>query len=229
LDDSNNVYNTSYLYDDRSLLIYYEFSWKVTSIAVDWENEHSNWLTDMGYMGCFLLPSILLTSLYGCVPLKYLKDSLKFIGDHNYQKGGLQNMTCIKILIAAILCLSIGSMCDELGGATDIENFPTTADIESLPGEESAEARFEAGMGSAWTGGLSWVEQRQSEELASFLSDEAVGEETIPTQICFTIINDTAIYSILMGHNVTLALNATGQAVVLADGSPIGYLQPIEG
>jgi hypothetical protein len=139
-------------------------------------------------------------------------------------------MTGIKILIVAILCLSIGAMCDELGEATDIENFPTTADIESRPGEESAEARFEAGMGSAWTGGLSWIERRQSDELASFLSDEGtVGEETIPNQICFTVMNDTAIYSILIGHNLTLALNATGQAVVLADGSPIGYLQPIEG
>jgi len=130
-------------------------------------------------------------------------------------------MNCIKILVAAILCLSIGAMCDEL------VDFPTTADIESRPGEESAEARFEAGIGSAWTGGLSWVEQRQSKELASFLSDEAVEEETIPNQICFTIMNDTATYPILMGHNVTLALNANGQVVVLADGSPIGYLQPI--
>jgi len=112
-------------------------------------------------------------------------------------------------------------MCDELG------DFPPTADIENRSGEESAEARFEAGLGSAWTGGLSWVEQRQSKELASFLRNEAAGEETIPNQICFTVLNDTAAYPILMGHNVTLALNARGEVVVLADGSPIGYLQPI--
>jgi hypothetical protein len=35
-------------------------------------------------------------------------------------------------------------------------------------------------------------------------------------------------YPILMGYNVTLALNAIGQVVVIADGSLIGYLQPIE-
>ena len=130
-------------------------------------------------------------------------------------------MTGIKILIAAILCLSIGATCDEFG------DFSTTANIESRPGEEAAEARFEEGLGSAWTGGLSWVEQRQSKELATFLSDESVEDETIPNQICFTIINETATYPILMGDNVTLALNANGQVVVLADGSPIGYLQPI--
>ncbi len=56
-------------------------------------------------------------------------------------------MTGIKILIAAFLCLYIGAACDELGDAMDIENFPPTADIESRPGEESAEARFDAGMG----------------------------------------------------------------------------------
>ncbi len=138
-------------------------------------------------------------------------------------------MTDIKILIAAFLCLSIGAVCDEVGDAMDIENFPPTADIESRPGEESAEARFEVGMGSAWTGGLSWVERRQSEELSSFLSDEAVGEKTIPNQICFAIMNDTAAYPVLMGHNLSLALNSNGRVIVLADGSPIGYLQPMDG
>ena len=113
-------------------------------------------------------------------------------------------MTGIRIFIAVFLLLSIVAMCDELGEAVDIENVHSTSDIESRPGEEAAEARFEAGIGSAWTGGLSWVEQRQSNELASFLSDEAVGEETIPNQICFAIMNDTAAYPILMGHNVTL-------------------------
>jgi hypothetical protein len=88
-------------------------------------------------------------------------------------------MTGIKILIAAILCLSIVAMCDEPGEAVDIENFHSTSDIESRPGEEAAEARFEEGRGSAWTGGLSWVEQRQSKELATFLSDEAVEDDTI--------------------------------------------------
>ena len=132
-------------------------------------------------------------------------------------------MTCIKILAAAILCLSIGATCDEFG------DFSTTANIESRPGEEAAEARFESGIGSAWTGGLSWVEQRQSQELSSFLSDEAFEEETMPNQICFQIMNDTAAaYPILMGYDVTLALNANGQVIVLADGSPIGYLQPME-
>ncbi len=83
--------------------------------------------------------------------------------------------------------------------------------------------------GIAWTGGLSWVERRQSEELSSFLSDETAGEETIPNQICFAIMNDTAAYPTLMGHHVSLALNANGQVTVLADGPPIGYLQPMDG